>query len=118
MNQPTNRQPELSRSDRTMVLVVSALGGFLVTFMASSINIALPLIGVDFHVSAAPVKRRQHVFDASPFGLPLTSSMDRFYRSRSWLAFRAVFSLAARGGFALSVPFIGTAFNLPYIERV
>ena len=35
-----------------MVLVVASLGGFLVTFMASSINIALPLMGADFHVSA------------------------------------------------------------------
>ncbi len=35
-----------------MVLVVASLGGFVVTFMASSINIALPLMGADFHVSA------------------------------------------------------------------
>ena len=35
-----------------MVLAVSALGGFLVTFMSSSVNIALPLIEADFHVSA------------------------------------------------------------------
>jgi len=32
--------------------VVATLGGFLVTFMASSVNIALPLIGAEFHASA------------------------------------------------------------------
>jgi len=34
------------------VLICSSLGGFLVTFMTSVINVALPLIDADFHVSA------------------------------------------------------------------
>ncbi|NLE11789.1 MAG: MFS transporter [Actinobacteria bacterium] len=52
MNQPSLKPGELPESTRTLVLVIASLGGFLVTFMASSINIALPLIGADFDVSA------------------------------------------------------------------
>lgn len=37
---------------RTMVLAVTTLGGFLVAFMSSSVNIALPLIQSEFHTSA------------------------------------------------------------------
>ena len=37
---------------RTWVLVCSSLGGFLVTFMTSSVNVALPLIDAEFRVSA------------------------------------------------------------------
>lgn len=39
-------------SARTLVLAISTFGGFLVTFMASAVNIALPLIEEEFHVSA------------------------------------------------------------------
>jgi len=34
------------------VLFISALGGFLVTFMTSAVNLALPRIGEEFHTSA------------------------------------------------------------------
>jgi MFS family permease len=37
---------------RTWVLACSSLGGFLVTFMTSSVNVALPLIDAEFSVSA------------------------------------------------------------------
>jgi MFS family permease len=39
-------------SSRVWFLATSSLGGFLVTFMGSSVNIALPLIEEEFHVSA------------------------------------------------------------------
>jgi MFS family permease len=35
-----------------MILFIATFGGFLVTFMSSSVNIALPLIGDEFDVSA------------------------------------------------------------------
>lgn len=38
--------------DRTMILIVTMLGGFLTTFMGSAVNIALPLIDAEFGVSA------------------------------------------------------------------
>ena len=44
--------PVFSRADQRMVLLVTSLSGFLVTLMASSINIALPMIGSEFHASA------------------------------------------------------------------
>lgn len=37
---------------RGLILLVTTLGGFLVTFMSSAINIALPLIEGEFHTSA------------------------------------------------------------------
>ncbi len=55
MNEPMTdplQPPSLSPAISTMVLVVSSMGGFLVTFMSSAVNIALPLIGEEFHVSA------------------------------------------------------------------
>ncbi len=65
MNRPQSKEPAKTQpswllyapgSDpertRAMVLAVTTLGGFLVTFMTSAINIALPVIGADFHISA------------------------------------------------------------------
>ncbi|HLA80191.1 MAG TPA: MFS transporter [Thermoleophilia bacterium] len=42
----------MERSQQTTVLVVTTVTGFLATFIASSVNIALPLIQSEFHVSA------------------------------------------------------------------
>jgi EmrB/QacA subfamily drug resistance transporter len=52
MEKPETHQPQELSPNRTMVLIVATLGGFLVSFMSSAINIALPLIGAEFHVSA------------------------------------------------------------------
>ena len=52
MNELETHQRQDLSPNRTMVLVVATLGGFLVTFMSSAINIALPLIEAEFHVSA------------------------------------------------------------------
>ena len=52
MSEPKTDQPEQRNPNRTMVLVVATLGGFLVAFMTSAINIALPLIEAEFNVSA------------------------------------------------------------------
>ena len=46
------RSPQGIRLNSTTVLIVATLGGFLVTFMSSAVNIALPLIGDEFKVSA------------------------------------------------------------------
>ncbi len=42
----------MERSQQTITLVVTATSGFLSTFMASSVNIALPQIGEEFSLSA------------------------------------------------------------------
>jgi MFS family permease len=42
----------MERSQQTITLVVTATSGFLSTFMASSVNIALPQIGKEFNLSA------------------------------------------------------------------
>jgi EmrB/QacA subfamily drug resistance transporter len=52
MNQSRTRQPQELSLNRSVVLAVATLGGFLVTFMTSAVNIALPLIEAEFHVSA------------------------------------------------------------------
>lgn len=38
--------------DQNMILITSTMAGFLSTFMSSSVNIALPVIDSEFHVSA------------------------------------------------------------------
>lgn len=43
---------EPSPLERGLVLFISALGGFLVTFMTSAVNLALPVIGEEFQTSA------------------------------------------------------------------
>ncbi len=52
MNHAVTLRPQPPTFNRTWVLICSSLGGFLVTFMTSVINVALPLIDADFHVSA------------------------------------------------------------------
>ena len=107
MNQPSNRQPELSRSDRTMVLVVSALGGFLVTFMASSINIALPLIGVDFHVSAVTLSwiSLSYMLVSAVCLLPAGRIADLYGRMRLFIVGMVIFTVMAfASAFAPSAP--------------
>lgn len=44
--------PPTLAADRAMILVLASMGGFLVTFMASAINVALRDIGDQFHLSA------------------------------------------------------------------
>lgn len=52
VNQPATDPTRTLTSSRHLILAVSTFGGFLVTFMASAVNIALPLIEEEFHVSA------------------------------------------------------------------
>jgi MFS family permease len=49
-NQLTPQQ--IRPSERTMILIVSSFGGFVITFMSSGINVGLTTINQDFHVSA------------------------------------------------------------------
>jgi MFS family permease len=42
----------LSSRDQAMLLTISTIAGFISTFMASAVNIALPVIGSEFHVTA------------------------------------------------------------------
>jgi MFS family permease len=44
--------PALSPRDEVSILVVTTMAGFLSTFMSSAVNIALPVIEAEFHVSA------------------------------------------------------------------
>jgi MFS family permease len=46
------RTSQALAGDRTTVLFVATFGGFLVTFMSSAVNVALPQIGDEFAVSA------------------------------------------------------------------
>lgn len=45
-------KPEPSRSDKLAALVVANMASFLMPFMASSLNIALPTIGTEFSMDA------------------------------------------------------------------
>ncbi len=52
MNKTNTLQTQQNNPNRTMILVVATLGGFLVAFMMSAVNVALPLIESEFNVSA------------------------------------------------------------------
>jgi EmrB/QacA subfamily drug resistance transporter len=52
MDEPKAQPPQQSGPNRTVVLFLASLAGFLVTFLMSAVNIALPLIEEEFHVSA------------------------------------------------------------------
>lgn len=88
-----------------MILVVSSLGGFLVTFMASSINIALPLIGKDFNVSAVTLSwiSLAYMLMATVLLLPVGRLADIYGRMRLFNVSMIVFVVMAfASGFAPS----------------
>lgn len=89
-----------AEAKRPMVLAVSALGGFVVTFMSSSVNIALPLIEAEFGMSAVSLSWVSLIFIlvAGATLLPLGRVADLYGRVRwfTWgMALFTVMSLAS-----------------------
>jgi len=83
-----------------MVLAITTLGGFLVTFMGSSVNIALPLIGEEFDASAVMLGwiSLSYILAAGAILMPVGRIADLHGRTRMQvlgLAMVAIFSLAA-----------------------
>ena len=92
--------------NRVIVLVVAGLGGFLVTFMSSAINVALPLIQTDYHMSAVSLSwlSTSYMLVSAAFLLPSGRVADIYGRVRvfSWgmlmfsvIAFASAFAPSA-----------------------
>lgn len=83
--------------DPTIILIVSTLGGFLVTFMSSAINVALPLIGEEFHVSAVLLSwiSLSSVLVAGAVQLPIGRLADLHGRVRFFVLGMAIFTVTS-----------------------
>ncbi len=78
-----------------MILVVATLGGFLVTFMSSSINVALPLIGEEFDVSVVLLSwlALSMILVSGAVLLPVGRLADLYGRVRFFVAGMILFTL-------------------------
>jgi EmrB/QacA subfamily drug resistance transporter len=87
----------LTRGDQTMVLIVTTLAGFLSTFMASAINIALPLIESEFHVSAVTLGwiPLSYILAAGAVLMPVGRISDLYGRKRVFVWGTVVFTVVA-----------------------
>ncbi|MFH1833726.1 MAG: MFS transporter [bacterium] len=80
-----------------MVLIVTTLAGFLATFMGSAINIALPLIESEFHVSAVTLGwiPLAYILAAGAVLMPVGRISDLYGRMRVFVWGLAVFAVVA-----------------------
>lgn len=91
------------RPNHALILFVATMGGFLVTFMTSSVNIALPLIGDQFRASTVMLGwiSLSYVLVAAAFLLPVGRMGDLYGHLRVFtigMVIFTVFSFAS--GFA------------------
>lgn len=79
-----------------MILFVATLGGFLVTFMASSVNIALPLIGEEFKASAVLLSwiSVSMILVSGAILLPIGRLADTYGRVRFFIFSMVLFTVA------------------------
>ncbi len=107
MSPSSRTDPSLSPRDQTTVLVVTALAGFLATFMGSAINIALPLIGREFQVSAVTLGwiSLAYILAAAAVLMPVGRIADLYGRKRVFLWGMLVFAIVAfASGLSPSAP--------------
>jgi EmrB/QacA subfamily drug resistance transporter len=95
MNESATHRPQDPSANRTMVLAVATLGGFLVTFMSSAINIALPLIETEFHVSAVTLSwiSLSYILVAGATLLPAGRIADLYGRMRLFVWGMVIFTI-------------------------
>jgi EmrB/QacA subfamily drug resistance transporter len=90
-----------------MVLIVATLAGFVSTFMGSSINIALPMIESEFHVSAVTLSwiPLAYILAAGAVLMPVGRISDLYGRKRIFVWGLAVFTVVAfASAFSPSAP--------------
>ena len=82
---------------QSMVLIVTTLAGFLSTFMGSAINIALPLIESEFHMSAVTLGwiPLAYILAAGAVFMPVGRISDLYGRMRIFVWGLAVFTAVA-----------------------
>ena len=83
--------------NRTLILVISSMGGFLVSFMSSAVNIALPLIGEEFQVSAVMLSwiSLSYILFAAAILLPVGRMADLHGRVRFFIYGMTLFTIVA-----------------------
>ncbi len=107
MNPSSRTDPSLAPRDQTTVLIVTALAGFLATFMGSSINIALPLIGLEFQASAVTLSwiSLTYILAAGAVLMPVGRIADLYGRKRVFVWGMLVFAVVAfASGLSPSAP--------------
>ncbi len=97
MSQPETSEAQQLSPDRTMVLVVATLGGFLVTFMSSAINIALPMIEAEFNMSAVALSwiSLAYILVAGATLLPAGRLADLYGRVRLFIWGMIIFTVVS-----------------------
>ncbi len=85
----------MERSTQRMVLFVATMAGFLATFMASAINIALPIIEKEFRASAVTLGwiSLGYVLAAGALLMPAGRLADVYGRKRFFVTGMAVFTV-------------------------
>jgi MFS family permease len=83
--------------ERTMILFTSSFGGFIVTFMASGINVGLTAMNDDFHVSAVYLNwiSLSMVLVSAAVLLPFGRLADVYGRMRFFIMGMLIFSVAS-----------------------
>jgi EmrB/QacA subfamily drug resistance transporter len=97
----------MERSKQRMVLLVATTAGFLSTFMASAINIALPGIESEWNVSAVTMSwiSLAYILAAAALLMPMGRIADLYGRKRSFLlALIGLTVLTLAAAFAPSAP--------------
>jgi MFS family permease len=89
------RYTPMDRKTQNIILAVTAVAGFVATFMATSINIALPLIESEFHISAVTLGwiSTAYVLAAAAVLMPVGRIADLHGRMRVYLAGMAGFTV-------------------------
>ena len=92
----------VDRTTQRIILAVTAMSGFIAAFMASSVNITLPLIEADFHVSAVTLGwiPTAYILATGALLMPVGRIADLQGRTRVYLVGLVVFTVA---GFASAV---------------
>jgi MFS family permease len=109
MSHPTTTTAQRRAPDRGLILFVATFGGFLVTFMSSAVNVALPLIGDEFGLSAVFLSwiSLSMMLMSGAILLPVGRLADLHGRVRFFIWSMVIFAAACLGaGFAPSAGFL------------
>ncbi len=96
-DRPSAEPAVVNRTTRGTILLVASLASFLSAFMGSSVNIALPTIGAEFHASAVGMGwiTTAYLLAAAVGLVPFGRIADLHGRRRVFIAGFSVYTLAA-----------------------
>jgi len=94
---PGRTDSGLTHREQSLVLVVASVAGFLATFMASAINIALPVIGSEFDASAVTLSwvSLAYILAAGSVLMPAGRLADLYGRKRIFVWGLLLFAVMA-----------------------